>query len=70
MDVVAAVAADEEAAAVVQPGDGAFDDPTVTAETGAVLALAAGDHGLDAGLPDQSPVLVVVVAAVGDQRPQ
>jgi hypothetical protein len=30
-------------------------------ETGAVLGLAAGDHGLDAALPDQPPVLVVVV---------
>jgi len=34
VDVVAAVGADEEAAAVVEPGKGAFDDPAVTAEPG------------------------------------
>ena len=44
MDVVAAVGADEEAAAVVEPGEGALDDPAVAAEPGAVLGLAAGDQ--------------------------
>jgi hypothetical protein len=67
VDVVAAVGADEEAAAVVEPGEGALDDPAVAAEPGAVLGLAASDHGLDAALPDEPAVLVVVVAAVGDQ---
>jgi len=33
-----------------------------------VLGLAAGDHRLDAALPDEAAVLVVVVAAVGEQR--
>ena len=68
MDVVAAVGADEESAAVVQPGEGAFDDPAVTAEPGAVLGLAAGDDRFDAALPDEAAVLVVVVATVGEQR--
>ena len=70
MDVVAAVGADEESATVVEPGEGALDDPAVASEPGAVLGLAAGDHGLDAALPDEPTVLVVVVAAVGDQRPR
>jgi hypothetical protein len=69
VDVVAAVGADEEAAAVVEPGEGAFDDPAVAAEAGAVFGLAAGDDRFDAELPDEAAVLVVVVAAVGDQRP-
>ena len=68
MDVVAAVGAGEQSAAVVQPGEGALDDPAVAAESGAVLGLAASDHGLDAALPEETPVLVVVIAAVGDQR--
>jgi hypothetical protein len=34
-----------------------------------VLGLAASDHGFDAAAPDEAAVLVVVVAAVGDQRP-
>jgi hypothetical protein len=70
VDVVAAVGADEEAAAVVEPGEGAFDDPAMAAEAGAVVGLAAGDDRLDASLPDEAAVLVVVVAAVGDQRPR
>lgn len=65
MDVVAAVGADEEAAAVVKPGEGALDDPAVAAEPAAVVGLAPRDDRLDAPLPDEAPVLVVVVAAVG-----
>lgn len=53
MDVVAAVGADEESAAVVQPGEGAFDDPAVSAEAGAVFGLAAGDDRFDATLPEK-----------------
>ncbi len=68
MDVVAAVGTDEEAAAVVEPGEGAFDDPAVAAEAGSVIGLAAGDDRVDASLPDEAAALVVVVAAVGDQR--
>ncbi len=70
MDVVAAVGADEESAAVVEPGEGALDDPAVAAEPGAVFGLAACDDRLDAALPDEAAVLVVVVGAVGDQRPR
>jgi hypothetical protein len=70
VDVVAAVGADEQAAAVVQPGEGALDHPAVAAEPGAVLGLAAGDQRFDAALRDEPAVLVVVVAAVGDQRPR
>ena len=70
MDVVAAVGADEQSAAVVEPGEGALDDPAVATDSGAVLGLAACDHGLDAALPDEAAVRVVVVAAVGDQCPR
>ena len=66
MDFVAAVGADEQSAAVVQPGEGAFDDPAPAAEAGAVLGLASGDQRFDAALPEEAAVLVVVVAAVGD----
>ena len=66
MDVVASVGADQESAAVVEPGEGAFDDPAVAAEPGAVFGLAARDKRFDPPLPDEPAVLVVVVAAVGD----
>ena len=68
MGVVAAVGTDEEAAAVVESGEGSFDDPAVAAEAGAVVGLATGDDRLDASLRDEAAVLVVVVAAVDDQR--
>jgi hypothetical protein len=42
----------------------------VAAEPGAVFGLAARDDRLDPALPDESAVLVVVVAAVCDQRPR
>ena len=67
MDVLVAVVADEQPLEVVQPGEGALDDPAVAAEPGTVLCLAAGDHGLDPSLPNLAAVLVVVIAAVGDQ---
>ena len=65
MDLVAAVVADEQSLEVVQPGEGALDDPADTAEAGAVFGLAAGDLGADAAPAQLTAVLVVVVAAVG-----
>jgi hypothetical protein len=67
VDVVVSVGTKEEPASVVEPGEGAFDDPAVVSEPGAVLCLAAGDDRLDAAVPDEAAVLVVVVAAVGEQ---
>jgi hypothetical protein len=68
VDVVTAVGAQQESAPVAQPGEGAFDDPAIVTELGAVRGLAASDHGFDAALPDEAAVLVVVVAAIGKQR--
>jgi len=65
VDLGAAVVADEQPFEVVQPGEGALDDPAVAAETGAVLGLAPGDLRRDSSLAELAPVLVVVVAAVG-----
>jgi len=52
---------------VVEPGEGAFDDPAVAAKPGAVLGLAARDFGPDAALAELAAVLVVVVAAVSGE---
>ena len=65
MDVGAAVVADEQSFELVQPGEGALDDPAVAAEAGAVLGLAACDLRRDPAASQLAPVLVVVVAAVG-----
>ena len=71
MDLCAAVVADEESAALVQPGEGTFDDPALAAETGAVLGLPTRDDGLDATRPELTPRAPVVVATVGvEEREQ
>ena len=67
MDLVAAVVADEQPFELVQPGEGAFHDPAVAAEPGAVLGAAAGDLGRDAAAAELATVALVVVAAVGGQ---
>ena len=43
VDVAAAVVADEQPLEVVQPGEGALDNPAVATEAGAVRGLAASD---------------------------
>jgi hypothetical protein len=65
VDLVAAVVADEQPLEVMEPGEGAFDDPADAAEPGAVLGLATRDLRSDAAPAELVPVLVVVVAAVG-----
>ena len=65
MDLVTAVVADEQPFEVVQPGEGAFDDPAGAAEPSAVLGLPAGDLRLDPTPAQFATVLVVVVATVG-----
>ena len=65
MDLVAAVVADEEAFVVVEPGEGALDDPADSAEPRAVLALSPSDLRFDPAGAQFASVLVVVVAAIG-----
>ncbi len=48
MDVAAPLVADEQSFELMEPGEGALDDPAVAAEAGAVLGLAAGDLRDDA----------------------
>ena len=67
MDLVPAVVADEQPFELVEPGEGALDDPAVAAEAGAVLAFAAGDLRRDAAATELAPVAVGVVATVGGQ---
>ena len=65
MDLVAAVVADEQSFELMQPGEGAFDDPAVAAEPGAVVGLAPCDLRGDPALTQFATAGVVVVAAVG-----
>lgn len=60
-----AFVAGSEAPEVVQVGEAALDDPALDAQAGAVLDAAPRDDRLDPPGPQQAPVLVVVVAAIG-----
>jgi hypothetical protein len=62
----AALPADAQAE-LVQPGEGSLDNPAHSPEARAVLGGAAGDDRPDAAGPQLAAVLVVVIAAVGDQ---
>jgi hypothetical protein len=50
VDVGASFVADAESAVLVEPGEGAFDDPALAAEAGAVWGAAGRDQGCDAAL--------------------
>jgi hypothetical protein len=67
VEICASFVADTEPLELVQPGEGALDHPAHLAQSGAVRDAASGDHRLDAALPQQTAVLVEVVAPVGLQ---
>jgi hypothetical protein len=67
VDVVAAVGADQQSTVVVQPSEGAFNDPPLPAEPRTMAGPSAADDRLDTAFPEQSSVLVVVVAPVGEE---
>ena len=67
MDVGAALVPYEQSLELVQPGEGAFDDPAVAAEAGAVLGVAPRDLGCDPAPAELTAVARVVVAAIGAQ---
>jgi hypothetical protein len=62
-----AFVADVEPAVLVQPGEGALDDPAPAAKSGAVLGCTTRDQRHDAERTDLPAVELVVVATVGDQ---
>ena len=67
MDVVAALVTDAEAPVLVEPGDGALDDPPLVTEPGSVPGLRPAMFGL---IPMSCSVrgAAGVVAAVGEER--
>ena len=69
MEIGTSLVADAEPLELVQPGEGALDDPTHLAQSGTVGDAASGDQRLDAPLPQQAAVLVEVVAPIRIQTP-
>ena len=68
MDLGASFVADPQPPEVVQVSEAALDDPALTAQARAVRDVAAGDQVVDVPGPEQAPVLVVVIAAVGQDE--
>jgi hypothetical protein len=67
VDVVASFPTDAQAAKAVQPRDRSLNDVAEDAPASAVRLAPSRDHGADPALPEHAAVLVVVVAAVGQQ---
>jgi len=63
---MAAVVADEQPFEVVQPGEGALDNPADATEAGTMVGVATCDLGAHTSQSQLAPVLVVVVASVGE----
>jgi len=69
VDVVAAAGEQQKSAAVVEPGEGAFEDPAVAAELPAVLGLTGSDYGFDAAAPTpRVPTAIVATTLSQAQR--
>jgi hypothetical protein len=69
VEIGASFVAGAESFELVQPGEGALDDPAHLAQSAILGDAASGDQRFDAALPQQTAVLVEVVAPVGVQAP-
>ncbi len=68
MHLGVALIARAQSSEVVQVREAALDDPPLNTEPGAVFGAPPGDDGLDPARPQQPTVLVVVVAAIGQDE--
>ena len=67
MDVLSSFVSDGQTAEAIDPGEGAFDDPAVTAEPILALDAAAGDAGFDVALAAVAPTACMIGGLVGVQ---
>ena len=67
MDLGVALVASSETAEVVQVSKAALHDPAVAPEARAVRGAATGDDGCYPERAQQPPMLVVVIASIGQQ---
>jgi len=59
--------ANEQSPELVQPGEGALDDPAIATEAGAMRSLATGDLWSDAAPPELAAMPLGVIAAIGEE---
>ena len=69
MEVGSYLVADPQAFELVEPGEGALDDPPGPVKAGSVGGALAGDLRRDPMSAEEATGLVVVVASVGEQPP-
>lgn len=70
MELGVTLVAGPQAAEVVEPGEAALNHPALLAEPRPVLAVAVGDPRLDPAQAQLATILVVVIAAIGEQLPR
>jgi hypothetical protein len=61
-----ALVADPQAAEVVEVSEAALDDPALTSEAGAVGCSATSNDGCDPESPQETAVLVEVIATISE----
>ena len=64
VDIDASLVADGETPEAIEPGEGAFDDPAIAAETLAGLDAAPGDARRDASLPAGAAAAAMIIGLV------
>ena len=64
VDIGTALKADPESSELMQPGDGALDDPAGYAQTAAMFGVAAGELGTDALVGQSLPMSVGIVGTI------
>lgn len=67
MGGLGAVGVHQKASFVAQVADRALDDPAVFTQDRAMIGASAGDCVCDAPRAQHAPVLVEVIAAIGDE---
>ncbi|HWP26597.1 MAG TPA: hypothetical protein VNL39_09670 [Xanthobacteraceae bacterium] len=65
MNLSSAFITNNEAEELIEPGEAAFDEPTMAPELGFALDIAARDVGEDAATTQLTPVDRIIVALVG-----
>ena len=67
MELGPSLEANEQSSELVQPGEGALDDPAIATQAGSVRSLATGDLWSDAAPPELAAMALGVIATIGEE---